>query len=608
MVLAMDEVSQIRERIDLASFISEYIPLKKMGRNFKAICPFHNEKTPSFIVSPERQIWHCFGSCSKGGDVYTFLMEYENLEFVEALRILAKRTGVNLRQSNFQVGVSGKKETIYQLNKIALDFYHYVLTKHKVGKKALSYLTNVRKLDTRLIETFMLGFSPKEGVSLSNYLINKKKYKKEDLIEAGLSFYRGPSAGSGQRGVVDFFRGRIIFPLFDHRDNVVGFSGRAIEDPPAGGGGKYINTRDTLVYHKGDMFFGLNSAKNEIKKLDKAIIVEGELDVISCFSIGIKNVVAVKGTALTENQVGLISRFTNNICLCFDQDDAGYEATKRSLPVLEKKGINITTCIFDKVKDADEAIKKDAISFKKSIKKDIPIYDFIFSKTISLSEKDRVYGKRKISETLLPIFTRISNEIVKEHYLKKLSLDLDVSLDALLKEVEKIEKKEVVKEIPEVKIEKKDRRNILEDYLLALILQNENTQKVLERSLAILKDYEFETVSYKKIIDFLVDYFRVNKAFDARKFLKVLPKELTTSFDSSYLFPLANFENDNKYIAEIEKIAAELRILFLKDRIKKISLSLTTEEKDQDIKKVNDLEKELASTILLLSKSQNVVK
>ena len=596
----MDEVAQIRERIDIVSFISEYIPLKKMGRNFKAVCPFHNEKTPSFVVSPERQIWHCFGGCSKGGDVYTFLMEYENLEFVEALRILAKRTGIALAESSFQTGVSGKKEIIYKLNKLALDFYHYVLTRHPAGKKALSYLTEKRKMDKKLIETFMIGFSPKDGVDLCNYLINKKKYKKEDLVEAGLAFY------SGGR-IMDFFRNRVMFPLFDHRDNVVGFSGRAIEEEYSGG--KYINTRDTLVYHKGSMFFGLNTAKSDIKKMDKAIIVEGELDVISCFSIGATNVVAVKGTALTENQVALISRFTNNICLCFDQDDAGYEATRRSLPVLEKKGMNITTCIFEDAKDADEAIKKDPISSKKSIKKDIPIYDFIFSKTFTIFEKDRIYGKRKISEELLPIFTRISNEIVKEHYLKKLSLDLDVSLDALSKEMEKIEKKEVVKEeLAEVKKEKKNRREVLEDYLLALILQNENTKKVLERSLKILKDYKFEIVSYKKIVDFLVDYFKRNIVFDARIFLKILPKELATSFDTSYLFPMPSFENDNKYISEAEKVTAELRALFLKERIKEISIRLKTGDKDDDIKKVSNLERELALTISLLSKSQNVVK
>ncbi len=591
----MDEVSQIRERIDIVSFISEYIPLKKMGRNFKAVCPFHNEKTPSFVVSPERQIWHCFGGCGKGGDVYTFLMEYENLEFVEALRILAKRTGVQLRESSFQTGISSKKEIIYKLNKIALDFYHYVLTKHKAGRKALSYLKEERKLDLRLIETFMIGFSPKEGVSLSNYLINKKKYKKEDLVEAGLAFY-----SSGR--VMDFFRNRVMFPLFDHRGNVVGFSGRAIDEPYSGG--KYINTRDTIVYHKGSMFFGLNTAKEEIKKTDKAIILEGELDVISCFSQGIKNVVAVKGTALTEDQVGLIARFTDNICLCFDQDEAGYTAAKRSLPVLEKKGINITTCIFGDSKDADEAIKKDPILFKKSIKKDVPIYDFIYSKTFSSFEKDKVDGKRKITDELLPIFARITNEIIKEHYLKKLSIDLDVSLDALLKEIEKIEKKEVVKNnVFVVKKDKRTRVEILEDYLVALIVQHDNPKLIFEKCLLILKDYKFGIDSYQKIIDHLSDFFKNNNKFDSKNFLNLLPEELTSSFDSAYLFPLPKFDNESKYEEEVEKVARELRALFLKNKIKEISLNLKKGEKDENLKRIEDLEKELSSTIGLLGKS-----
>jgi len=594
----MDEVAQIRERVDLVSFISEYIPLKKMGRNFKAICPFHNEKTPSFVVSPERQIWHCFGGCNKGGDVYTFLMEYENLEFVEALRILAKRTGVQLRESSFQAGTASKKEVIYKLNKLAMEFYHYVLTKHKAGKKALSYLTENRKLDVRLIETFMLGFSPKEGASLCNYLINKKKYKKEDLVEAGLAFYAGVR-------IMDFFRQRVMFPLFDHRGNVAGFSGRAIEEPYSGG--KYINTRETLAYHKGSMFFGLNTAKEEIKKLDKAIIVEGELDVISCFSIGVKNAVAVKGTALTEDQVALMSRFTNNICLCFDKDNAGYEAAKRSLPSLEKKGINITTCIFENAKDADEAIKKDPIAFKKAVKDSVSIYDYIFSRTFSAFEKKNIDGKRKISDELLPILTGISNEIIKEHYLKKLSNELDVSLEALLKEAEKIEKKEVVKE--EVFVGKnlpiggkRSRVEVLEDYLMSLIVQNGNPKLILETCVPILKDYEFEIDSYQKIISHLSDYFKNKSKFNSSDFLNLLPKELTMSFDAAYLFPMPSLDSDIKYEEEVRKVSGELRVLFLKNKIKEISVNLRKGEKDEDLQKVKSLERELSLAIGLLGK------
>ncbi|MCL5432485.1 MAG: DNA primase, partial [Patescibacteria group bacterium] len=359
----MDQVSQVREKIDIVQLISEYVPLKKAGRNFKANCPFHGEKTPSFVVSPERQIWHCFG-CGKGGDCFTFLMEYESLEFPEALRILAKRVGIEIQSTHFEAGLTTKKEKIYRLNRLSLEFYHYLLTKHNVGKKALSYLIEKRKINEKIIDSFSLGFAPRVGNALVKFLIDKKKYDKEDLNEAGLmSFRRG--------GIFDFFAGRIIFPLFDHRDNVIGFSGRVLEDQSAQISSKYINTRETLVYHKGDVFFGLNVAKDEIKKQGRVIVMEGELDVISSVQEGIKNVIAVKGTALTENQAQLISRFAGKVSLCFDRDKAGIDAVKRSVPVLEKKGLTITVVQVPNGKDPDESIKENAFEFKNAMKNDI---------------------------------------------------------------------------------------------------------------------------------------------------------------------------------------------------------------------------------------------
>ena len=429
----MDEVAQVREKIDIVALISEYIPLKKAGRNFKAPCPFHNEKTPSFVVSPERQIWHCFG-CGKGGDCFTFLMEYENLEFAEALRILAQKAGVKLATSIFSKRESSKKEKIYSLNHIVSDFYHYVLTKHPIGKIALSYLLKTRKIDPRLIETFNLGFSSREGTALSSYLMNKKKYSKQDLVEAGISFIR-------EGRVVDFFRNRIMFPLFDQRDNIMGFSGRIIDDR-GGVDSKYVNTKDTFVYHKGSVFFGLNLAKDEIKKTGQVIVVEGEFDVISCFSIGIKNVIALKGTALTENQATLISRYVPKVTLCLDQDEAGFEAIVRSLPSLEKKGLTTTIIQLGKFKDPDEAIKKDPVFFKKSVKNDIGVYDFLLEHFLNAFDKTSALGKKKIAENLLPLIGGIENQIVKEHYLKILSSALDTSFENLVFEMEKILKKE----------------------------------------------------------------------------------------------------------------------------------------------------------------------
>ena len=321
----MDQAAQIREKIDIVSLISEYIPLKKMGRNFTTNCPFHNENTPSFVVCPERQIWHCFG-CGKGGDAYTFLMEYENMEFFEALQALAKKIGVTLQNTGSSFA-SDKKQTIFSLNKLAVEYYNYVLTKHSVGKKALIYLKEKRGLNEKLINTFKIGFSPGRGDALSKYLINKKKFKAIDLVDAGLSIQRDSRT-------IDFFRGRIMFPLIDHRGNIVGFSGRSITDEDSGP--KYINTKDTLVYHKGSMFFGLNIAKEEIKKQEFRYCNEGEFDVISAFKEGIGNAVALKGTAFTENQALLLSRFAPKVAMCLDKDSAGVLALKRSLPSLRK--------------------------------------------------------------------------------------------------------------------------------------------------------------------------------------------------------------------------------------------------------------------------------
>ena len=597
----MDDVARIRERIDIVSLISEYIPLKKMGRNFKALCPFHTEKTASFVVSPERQIWHCFGGCAKGGDAFTFLMEYEKLEFIEALRILAKKTGVELGSSNFQAGLSARKEKIYILNKIALEFYHFVLTKHPAGKQAINYLLNERKIDIRLIETFKLGFSPKSGTSLSNYLINKKKFKKQDLLEASLAFTKSDLAFEKDGKVFDFFKNRVMFPLFDHRGNVVGFSGRAIDTNYYGG--KYINTRETLVYHKGSMFFGLNMAKDEIKKQDRAIVVEGEFDAISLYSLGFKNVIAIKGTALTEDQVNLLSRFTKTISLCFDQDQAGYEATKRSVSVLEKKGFSISAVVITNGKDADEAIKNDPFAFKKAVKDSYSVYDYIFDHTFALLNKNSIDSKRQISNELLPIIHNIENEIVKEHYLKKLCFALETSYESLTKELERIAKKEIInKDIVFDKKYKRSRKEVLEEYLLALIIQNENPKEALEKAKKILEDYKFEVLPFQKIIIHIIRYCEKQERFDGSKFLALLPQELVQAFDACFLFPLPKFANNIKIKEEVEKVARELRALFLRNKIQLIAQNLKNEEKDQNSRKKESLEKELSSLISLLSK------
>jgi len=422
--------------------------------------------------------------------------------------------------------------------------------------------------------------------------MNKKGFKKQDLYEAGLTFER-----IGR--VFDFFKDRIIFPLTDHRDNIVGFSGRILTDK--NDSPKYINTKETLVYHKGDLFFGLGAAKEEIKKLDQAILVEGEFDVISCFKEGIRNVVAVKGTALTENQVSLLSRFTKKVSLCLDQDKAGFEAMKRSLSILEKKGI-VTTVIVPDGKDPDEAIKKDPYAFKKSIKNEIPVYDFLIKKVLSSFEKKDILEKKKAADELLPFFAQITNEIIKEHYLKELSSQIDTSYQSLLKETEKIETGKEKDVIVSLAKEKRTRREILEEYLLSIIIQSDNPKMVLQRGMEVLVNYEFENNSYEKIIEKLLIYFKAHETFDGKKFASGLPLELLKSFDTCFLLPLPKFDSNDKFYIETKKSAEELMNLFLREKIKELTEKVKIKEKDgsQDSE---ILRKELSEMVTLLQNS-----
>ena len=567
-----------------------------MGRNFKANCPFHSEKTPSFVVSPERQIWHCFG-CQKGGDCFTFLMEYERLEFPEAIRILAQKAGIELLRTGFDSGAASKKELIYSLNILACEFYNFVLTKHKAGEKALFYLLNERKITPQIINTFKIGFSPKIGDALSNYLIQKKKYQKEDLIESGLSIYR-----NGR--ISDFFLNRIMFPLYDHRGNIVGFSGRVLSDNLLAGGSKYVNTRETLAYHKSDVFFGLNISKEAIKKENNAVIMEGEFDVIASFMEGIANTVAIKGTALTESQVNLIARYSQKVSLCFDQDDAGIEATKRSLSFLEKKGLTATVVLIPNGKDPDESIKANPVDFKKAVKNSVGIYDYLLDLSLNKFDKKTIDGKRKISDEFLPVLSLIENEIVKEHYLKKLSEEISTSYESILKEAEKISKPKSKIAAVSVSGKKRERREMLEEYLLALIVQGKNQKILLEKTKEMLAGIDFKISSYGKIIDRLSIFFKNQEVFDSEKFSRALPLELVPSFDICFLFPLSKFSDEEVYQEEVDKTMKELKILDLKEKIKNVSDKIKEKEKDGEDHDLAELNDEFSGLIALLKNHQ----
>ena len=576
----MDQVDEIRDKVDIVSLLTEYLTLKKAGRNFKALCPFHAEKTPSFVISPERQIWHCFGGCNKGGDVYQFIMDYEKVDFPEALRVLAKRAGIELKTHEFTSGEVSKKERLYKINRAAKEYYHYVLTKHKAGSNALSYLKK-RGIDPKVIETFALGFAPSTGNSLIKYLIGKKKFTRDDVIDAGLSYFKG-------RDLADFFRGRLIFPLIDHRDNVVGFAGRIIDNDE--NIAKYVNTRETLIYHKGAHVFGLNVTKDAIRRENQAIIVEGEFDVLSCFQNGIGNVVAVKGTALTDSQVNLLGRFTQKITFCFDQDRAGQEAIKRSLVVVEKKGLTPRVVEIPGGKDPDEALRTDAAKFKKAVKDDIPVYDYLLEHAVAANDIKSADGKKKIADETIPFVAQISNEIIKEHYFKKIAEAMDITYESVLKEAERLIKKVPQKIEKPLDVVKRSREEILEEYLLALIVQSNVPKNAVGKVVEILSGSMTRDRAYHKIMDHLLMHFEKQDHFDGAKFADKLPKELIQAFDTSSLFPLPEFADNDKLLIEIEKIASQLKRIYLQEKMQKLAREIKT--KEQEGKGVEELQKQ----------------
>ena len=589
----MDQLEEIKSKIDIVQLISEYLPLKKAGRNFKALCPFHAEKTPSFMVSPERQIFKCFG-CGAGGDIFGFLMQMEGMEFGEALRILAKRAGVSLRAYQ-PTRQEEAKEKLYQLNSLAAEYFHYILLSHPAGKKAASYLEN-RGIKESSIKTFKIGYAPNSFDSLKNYLLQKKKYQPEELLQAGL-------ASKTANGFFDFFRDRVMFPLRDHRGNFVGFAGRVVGpwDETGAKGPKYINTPETLVYQKGNLLYGFETTKNAIKAKNQAVVVEGELDLISSYQAGIENVIAIKGSSLTEFQVKLIKRFCENIALALDMDLAGDKATWRGVEIADREGLNIRVVRLPEGKDPDELARKDPESLKKALEAAVPAYDFFLDSAFARFDPESPEGKRKIGMEILPVLAKISDELVKAFYVQKFANRLAVPVEAALQQMAKISQPLEEKETLTVLSAKKEapRREVLEKYLFALILQSGSLKYFEEKEFQEL----IQTPSLRRLLALLAKKSQA-KNFKSQSFAKDLPAELIDIFNSFYLYDFGDkIENSSWSDREIRKTINELKKEILRSKIQDLSAKISQTEKEKDAgNELTKLEEEFKILSLQLAK------
>jgi DNA primase len=436
-------IDEIKERLDIVEVVSSYVTLKKAGRNYKGLCPFHAEKTPSFVVFPDTQSWHCFGACGTGGDVFTFVMRQENLDFSGALQLLAQRAGVSLKPRTEADLVEDKlKQRLREINEIAAKYFHNLLLNSPEGEKARSYLAQ-REMNPETISRFQVGYALDDWQALGDYL-QERGYQREDILAAGLIIEREDGSGHYDR-----FRGRLIIPIRDERGRVVGFGARALDDSTP----KYINSPQTPVFDKSTILFGLDLAKGAIRREGLAIIAEGYMDVLMAHQHGVANVVASMGTALTEDQLRLLRRFSKRLALALDADAAGYQATLRSMtlaqetlaervvPVPTPRGlikyeshldVDIRIITLPQGQDPDKVIRESPSLWAKLVENALPIVDYYFKAITSELDLDSAKGKAEAVSRLMPIIQEIGNAVERAHYVQKLSRLVRVDEGTLL--------------------------------------------------------------------------------------------------------------------------------------------------------------------------------
>ena len=416
--------------------IGEYVRLQKAGNSWKACCPFHNEKTPSFTVSEDKQFWHCFG-CGKGGDAFTFLMEIEGLTFREALENLAQRTGVELPkyQSGGENYAPDKKNKLLEILELATLFYEKQLWEGMGKNKSLNYLRE-RGLTDETIKEFRLGYAPEGWRNILNFLAGKG-FELKDILNAGLIIQKEPNIWEAGN-FYDRFRGRIMFPILNPAGKAVGYSAR-VEPGGDESQAKYINTPETEIYHKSNILYGIDKAKMEAKNKDWILLVEGNMDVIAAHQAGIKNTVAVSGTALTSEQLSIIKRYTNNIRMFFDMDEAGQKAAVRSAQIAFDKELNVAIVAAKNAKDAADMVKDNANEFLAAVNQATPAMEYFIGSFLKNRNRNNIEDKKKIINELAGLVNSFANKMEREFWIKKIAEKLEVSENILFDEFNKRE-------------------------------------------------------------------------------------------------------------------------------------------------------------------------
>ncbi|MFC2034587.1 DNA primase [Chloroflexota bacterium] len=405
----MSVIDEVKQRTDIVEIVSQYTALNKAGRTFRALCPFHSEKHPSFFVYPEQQSWHCFGACNTGGDVLSFVMKTENIDFGEALRLLAQSAGVTIPSRSEQDTRKDKRERLLQINEAAVQYFHNLLLNSRAGKKAQNYLAS-RRISSKTITDFQLGFSLNSWEALKQHLM-ERNYTESELLEASLI------VATEEGKTHDRFRNRLLFPIIDNRGHTIGFGGRVLDDSLP----KYLNSSQTSIFNKSNNLYGLNLATPTIRQQNLAVITEGYMDVITAHQNGFTNVIAAMGTAVTEMQLSALKKLTKNMTLALDADVAGEEAMLRCIDYENSLDTELKVVILPKGKDPDDVIKEDVRTWQHLLDDALPVVDYTFNMVTSRLDLTTSKGISSTVGSLFPIIDGIKDDIRLDHYMTKLS-------------------------------------------------------------------------------------------------------------------------------------------------------------------------------------------
>lgn len=578
-------ISEICAENDIIDYVSQYVQLKKSGRDYSGLCPFHHEKTPSFHVSQDKQLFHCFG-CGASGNLVQFVMRTENLDFVDALKLLADRAGIIIPEddTDFSTESHEMKQRILEMNKLAARFFYNMLKDEAVGKTARGYFMR-RHIPWKTVTVYGLGYapSPPKKDALLIYLVSKG-YTKEQILEAGLAIDRDGK-------IYDKFRDRVMFPIIDVRGNVIGFGGRTMLDVKEVNGykiPKYLNSSETPVFDKGRNLFSLNLAKNA--KATELILCEGYMDVISVYQAGVRNIVATLGTAITENQAKLMLRYANEILICYDTDEAGTKATLRAIDIINDVGGKSRVIRLKGAKDPDEYINKNGVeSFKEAVRKATPSTEFRIALIKSRYDTTSTDGKIQFINEVVDIFAGLKDLIEIDAYMNKVAEETEINKEAILSKYREKTAKKGYKRLPtrqefkqrEVKTArgevKKPVSNSLigaEKRLLALMAQSKKLCRMAEGE---IRPEDFSTEIYRRLAQ------KICAAYDEGK----MPDEAMILNDFSENPDEANVASGVFYNLEIYSGDEEtVRELINKIKLEKLQLKINNET---DAKKLGEL-------------------